>query len=206
MFDDALFGQFSYEVSNIFIWFLIVVILVSIGLHQIVKPIIKQVHHLQWMKQVDKILGIFIAFIPEVIWILLFMSITLSPLFVNGKSTLEATILNPLIPVAQYLSDTLIDKVDPYGLVVKVTSNEELTEEDKSNIPVWLKEVGIPEDKVEIVEKFIQKEGFTETDKSVVQEYITENEITETTARLFLEKFDLTQAEIDASIQMFTFQ
>lgn len=206
MFDDVIFGQFSYEISNIFIWFIIVVALVSIVLHQIVKPLIKQVKHLQWMNQVDKILGLFIALIPAMIWILLFMAVALSPIFVNGKSTLEATALKPLAPIAQYVSETLTEKVDPYGLVVKVTSNEELNEQDKENIPVWLEEFGIPEDKVEIVEKFIQEEEFTETDKSVIQEYISDNKITETSARLFLEKFGLTQAEIDTSIEMFNFQ
>lgn len=206
MFDDVIFGQFSYEVSNIFIWFMIVVVLVSIALHQIVKPLIKQVKHLKWMNQVDKILGLFIALIPNMIWILLFMAVALSPIFVNGKSTLEATALKPLVPIAQFLSDTLISKVDPYGLVVKVTSNEELTEEDKANIPVWLEDFGIPEDKVEIVEKFIQSKEFNEVDKSVVQEYITDNEITETTARVFLGKLGLTQEEIDSSIKLFSFQ
>lgn len=206
MFDDELFGQFSYEISNIFIWFLIVVILVSIVLHQIVKPLISQVKHLKWMKQVDKVLGLFIALIPNMIWFLLFMAVTLSPIFVNGKSTLEATVLNPLVPIAQFVSDTIISKVDPYGLVMKVTSNKELTEEDKENIPVWLEEFDIPKDKVDLVERFIQKEEFTESDKSVIQEYISDNEITETTARLFLAKFGLTQEQIDFSIANFNFE
>lgn len=206
MFDDAIFGQFSYEISNIFIWFMIVIVLVSLVLHQIVRPLIKHVKHIKWMNQVNKILGLFIALIPSMIWILLFMAIALSPIFVNGKSTIEATVLKPLVPTAQYISDTLITKVDPYGLVVKVSTNEELSEEDKEQIPVWLEEFGIPEDKVEIVEKFIREEEFTETDKSVIQDYINENKITETTARLFLEKFGLTQDEIDASIQQFMFQ
>lgn len=206
MFDDVIFGQFSYEISNIFIWFMIVVVLVSIVLHQIVKPLIRQVKHLKWMNQVDKVLGVFIALIPGMIWILLLMAIALSPILVNGKSTLEATVLKPLVPIAQFLSDTLISNVDPYGLVMKVTSNKELTEEDKENIPVWLEEFDIPKDKVELVERFIQKEEFNETDKSVIQDYIDENEITETTARLFLAKFGLTQEQIDASIKLFYFQ
>lgn len=206
MFDDVLFGQFSYEISNIFIWFLIVVILVSIVLHQIVKPIVKQVKHLKWMNQVDKVLGVFVALIPNMIWILLFMAVTLSPIFVNGKSTLEATILNPLVPIAQFVSDTIISNVDPYGLVIKVTSNEELTEEDKDNIPIWLEEFDIPKDKVDLVEKFIQKEEFNESDLSVIQEYISDNEISETTARLFLAKFGLTQEQIDLSIANFNFE
>ena len=42
MFDDILFGQFAYEISNIFVWFFILLILLSIGLHQILKPFVKQ--------------------------------------------------------------------------------------------------------------------------------------------------------------------
>jgi len=206
MFDDVIFGQFSYEISNIFIWFIIVVILVSVGLHQIVKPLVKQVKHLKWMNQVDKVLGLVIALIPNMIWFLLAMSVALSPIFVNGKSTLEATVLKPLVPIAQYLSDTLISKVDPYGLVVKVTSNEELTEEDKENIPVWLEEFGIPEDKVDIVKKFIEKEEFSKNDLSIIQEYIDKNNISEDYARAFLNRLGLSQNEIDLSLSNFDFK
>jgi uncharacterized membrane protein required for colicin V production len=205
-FDDVLFGQFSYEISNIFIWFVIILILVGIALHQIAKPIINQVKHVQWMRQVDKILGVFIALIPQLIWILIFMIITISPLIANGKSTLESSILNPLVPVAQYLSDTLVKQADPYGVIIKVTQSEEFTEEDKENISLWLKDIGIPEDKLVIVEKFVNKEEFNEADLSVIQEYLDENEITETQARLFLERFGLTQSEIDTSISEFTFK
>jgi len=205
-FDDVLFGQFSYEISNIFIWFVIILILVGIGLHQIAKPIINQVKHIQWMRLVDRILGVFIALIPQLIWILIFMIITISPLIANGKSTLESSILNPLVPVAQYLSDTFVKQVDPYGVVRKVTQSEEFTEEDKENISLWLEDIGIPEDKIVIVEKFVNKEEFNESDLSIIQEYLDENEITETQARLFLERFGLTQSEIDTSISKFTFK
>ncbi|HET6786156.1 MAG TPA: CvpA family protein [Erysipelotrichaceae bacterium] len=206
MFDDVIFGQFSYEISNIFIWFIIVVALVSIVLHQTVKPLIKQVKHLQWMNQVDKILGLFLALIPNMIWILLFMAIVLSPIFVNGKSTLEASVLKPLVPIAQFLSDTIIVKVDPYGLVVKVSSNEQLTEEDKNNIPIWLEEFGIPEDKVSIVKKFIQNEEFSSDDLSIIQEYIDKNNISEDYARSFLKRLGLSQNEIDNGIRSFIFE
>jgi len=205
-FDDVLFGQFSYEISNIFIWFVIILILVGIGLHQIAKPIINQVKHIQWMRLVDRILGIFIALIPQLIWILIFMIITISPLVANGKSTLESSILNPLVPVAQYLSDTFVKQVDPYGVIIKVTQSEEFTEEDKENISLWLEDIGIPEDKLVIVEKFVNNEEFNEADLSVIQEYLDENEITETQARLFLERFGLSQTEIDESISEFTFK
>lgn len=205
-FDDALFGQFSYEMSNLFIWFILILILVSIGLYQIVKPIINQVKHVQWMRQVDKILGVFIALIPQLIWILIFMIITISPLIANGKSTLESSILNPLVPVAQYLSDTFGKQVDPYGLVMKVTQSEVLNEEDKENIPLWLEEIGLPEDQLKIVEKFVNKEAFDKEDVSIIQDYLDENKITETQVRLFLDRFGLTQSEIDARISDFTFE
>ena len=87
VFDDILFGQFAYEISNIFVWFFILVILLSIGLHQIVKPFVKQLRQTQWIKPLDKILGVVIALVPQMIWILLFMIISLSPIFVNGQST-----------------------------------------------------------------------------------------------------------------------
>ena len=62
--------------------------------------------------------------------ILFFMIISLSPLIVNGRSTLESSIVRPLVPVAQTLSDQFVKQVDPYGIVVKVTQNQKLTEED----------------------------------------------------------------------------
>ena len=205
MFDDILFGQFAYEISNIFVWFFILLILLSIGLHQILKPFVKQLRQTQWIKPLDKILGVVIALVPQMIWILLFMIISLSPIFVNGKSTLESSIVNPLVPVAQTLSDQFVKQVDPYGIVVKVTQNQELTEEDVSNIPVWLETFGVPEKSVDIVEKFINEEEFVQEDLDVVQEYIDDHEVSEAQARSFLERFGLSQAEIDAAVAEFQF-
>ncbi len=205
MFDDIIFGQFAYEISNIFVWFFILLILLSIGLHQILKPFVKQLRQTQWIKPLDKILGVIIALVPQMIWILLFMIISLSPIFVNGRSTLESSIVNPLVPVAQSLSDQFVKQVDPYGIVVKVTQNQELTEEDVSNIPVWLETFGVPEKSVNIVEKFINEEEFVQEDIDVVQEYIDEHEISEAQARSFLDRFGLSQDEIDSAVAEFQF-
>ncbi|NTW91096.1 MAG: CvpA family protein [Erysipelotrichaceae bacterium] len=205
MFDDILFGQFAYEISNIFVWFFILLILLSIGLHQILKPFVKQLRQTQWIKPLDKILGVVIALVPQMIWILLFMIISISPIFVNGRSTLESSIVSPLVPVAQSLSDQFVKQVDPYGIVVKVTQNQELTEEDVSNIPVWLETFGVPEKSVVIVEKFINEEELVQEDIDVVQEYIDDHEISEAQARSFLERFGLSQTEIDAAVAEFQF-
>ena len=205
VFDDVLFGQFAYEISNIFVWFFILLILLSIGIHQILRPFVKQLRQIHWLKSIDKLLGVVIALIPQLIWILFFMIISLSPLIVNGRSTLESSIVRPLVPVAQTLSDQFVKQVDPYGIVVKVTQNQELTEEDVANIPIWLEEFGAPEKSVEIVEKFINEEEFNQEDLDIVQEYIDDHDISEAQARSFLERFGLSLSEIDMAIAEFQF-
>lgn len=205
VFDDVLFGQFAYEISNIFVWFFILLILLSIGIHQILRPFVKQLRQIHWLKPIDKLLGVVIALIPQFIWILFFMIISLSPLIVNGRSTLESSIVRPLVPVAQTLSDQFVKQVDPYGIVVKVTQNQELTEEDVANIPIWLEEFGAPEKSVEIVEKFINEEEFNQEDLDIVQEYIDDHDISEAQARSFLERFGLSLSEIDMAIAEFQF-
>lgn len=205
VFDDVLFGQFAYEISNIFVWFFILLILLSIGIHQILRPFVKQLRQIHWLKPIDKLLGVVIALIPQLIWILFFMIISLSPLIVNGRSTLESSIVRPLVPVAQTLSDQFVKQVDPYGIVVKVTQNQELTEEDVANIPIWLEEFGAPEKSVEIVEKFINEEEFNQEDLDIVQEYIDDHDISEAQARSFLERFGLSLSEIDMAIAEFQF-
>ncbi|GEM_PF-1615121 len=205
VFDDVLFGQFAYEISNIFVWFFILLILLSIGIHQILRPFVKQLRQIHWLKPIDKLLGIVIALIPQLIWILFFMIISLSPLIVNGRSTLESSIVRPLVPVAQTLSDQFVKQVDPYGIVVKVTQNQELTEEDVANIPIWLEEFGAPEKSVKIVEKFINEEEFNQEDLDIVQEYIDDHDISEAQARSFLERFGLSLSEIDMAIAEFQF-
>lgn len=205
VFDDVLFGQFAYEISNIFVWFFILLILLSIGIHQILRPFVKQLRQIHWLKSIDKLLGVVIALIPQLIWILFFMIISLSPLIVNGRSTLESSIVRPLVPVAQTLSDQFVKQVDPYGIVVKVTQNQELTEEDVANIPIWLEEFGAPEKSVKIVEKFINEEEFNQEDLDIVQEYIDDHDISEAQARSFLERFGLSLSEIDMAIAEFQF-
>jgi len=205
VFDDVLFGQFAYEISNIFVWFFILLILLSIGIHQILRPFVKQLRQIHWLKPIDKLLGVVIALIPQLIWILFFMIISLSPLIVNGRSTLESSIVRPLVPVAQTLSDQFVKQVDPYGIVVKVTQNQELTEEDVANIPIWLEEFGAPEKSVKIVEKFINEVEFNQEDLDIIQEYIDDHDISEAQARSFLERFGLSLSEIDMAIAEFQF-
>lgn len=206
IFDDVIFGQFVYEISNIFIWFFILLILLSIGLYQMLKPFVKQLRQINWIKPVDRLMGVLIALIPQMIWILFFMIISLSPIFVNGKSTLEASVVNPLVPIAQSISDQFVKQVDPYGIVVKVTQNQVLTQEDVSNIPIWLETFGAPKKSVEIVEKFINQEAFEQDEIDIVQVYINDNKITEAQARSFLERFGLSQTEIDTAIEEFQFK
>jgi hypothetical protein len=110
-----------------------------------------------------------------------------------------------LVPVAQTLSDQFVKQVDPYGIVVKVTQNQELTEEDVANIPIWLEEFGAPEKSVKIVEKFINEEEFNQEDLDIVQEYIDDHDISEAQARSFLERFGLSLSEIDMAIAEFQF-
>lgn len=205
MFDDILFGQFIYEISNIFVWFFILLILLSIGLHQILRPFVKQLRQIHWLKPIDKLLGVVIALVPQIIWILLFMIISLSPIFVNGRSTLESSVVRLLVPVAQNISDLFIKQVDPYGIVVKVTQNQELTEEDVDNIPKWLEKFGVSEKSIDMVEKFINKEEFEPEELDIVQEYIDVHDISEAQARSFLERFGLSQSEIDEVIIEFEF-
>lgn len=205
VFDDVLFGQFAYEISNIFVWFFILLILLSIGIHQILRPFVKQLRQIHWLKPIDKLLGVVIALIPQLIWILFFMIISLSPLILNGRSTLESSIVRPLVPVAQTLSNQFVKQVDPYGIVVKVTQNQELTEEDVANIPIWLEEFGAPEKSVKIVEKFINEEELNQEDLDIVQEYIDDHDISEAQARSFLERFGLSLSEIDMAIAEFQF-
>lgn len=205
MFDDILFGQFIYEISNIFVWFFILLILLSIGLHQILRPFVKQLRQIHWLKPIDKLLGVVIALVPQIIWILLFMIISLSPIFVNGRSTLESSVVRLLVPVAQNISDLFIKQVDPYGIVVKVTQNQELTEEDVDNIPKWLEKFGVSEKSIDMVEKFINKEEFEPEELDIVQEYIDVHDISEAQARSFLERFGLSQSEIDGVIIEFEF-
>lgn len=205
VFDDVLFGQFAYEISNIFVWFFILLILLSIGIHQILRPFVKQLRQIHWLKPIDKLLGVVIALIPQLIWILFFMIFSLSPLILNGRSTLESSIVRPLVPVAQTLSNQFVKQVDPYGIVVKLTQNQELTEEDVANIPIWLEEFGAPEKSVKIVEKFINEEELNQEDLDIVQEYIDDHDISEAQARSFLERFGLSLSEIDMAIAEFQF-
>ena len=52
---------------------------------------------------------------------------------------------------------------------------------------------------------FINEEEFAQEDLDVVQEYIDDHEISEAQARSFLERFGLSQAEIDAAVAKFQF-
>lgn len=206
IFDDVIFGQYIYEITNSIVWFFIILLLFIIGIHQSLKPVVKQIYLIKWMKQVDKLMGSIVALIPQLIWILILMIIGLSPIFTNGQSTLEATVLKPLVPVGKSLSDTFIGQVDPYGIVIKLTNNDTLSKEDILNIPIWLEEFGAPKESVMIVNKIIKGETFSDTEINLVQTYLDQNEVSVAKARGFLEWVGLSQVEIDDVIKKFNFK
>lgn len=146
---------------------------------------------------VDRIGGAVFGLVP-VLALGFVIALTLSvPMFSNGVDLLKASILSPFEPISSGLVVDLVDNNPTLNLVDKISSGEPLEEEDLVIIEETLKDIGFPEEVVEVAQKFITKEEVTEADVEVLKTYAEENEITPEQVQGWMKDLGFTEQQIE---------
>jgi uncharacterized membrane protein required for colicin V production len=146
---------------------------------------------------VDRIGGAVFGLVP-VLALGFVIALTLSvPMFSNGVDLLKASILSPFEPISSGLVVDLVDNNPTLNLVDKISSGEPLGEEDLVIIEETLKDIGFPEEVVEVAQKFITKEEVTEADVEVLKTYAEENEITPEQVQGWMKDLGFTEQQIE---------
>ena len=206
IFEHPIWGTFLHSMLNTVVWFVLLLIALTIGLEILLKPIVRSVRERNELRIIDRILGSIFSFLRTLLWFLIGMVFILSPLMSNGREVLERTLLAPLVPLANTLQVDVVNWLGPIQIFDEEGLDQELIAEHSEAITDWLVENGIAEDFSVFIEKGLKNETFTETDLEKAQLFIEENKVTQDELVDFLKSIGVNQDNIDKALEYFKFK
>ena len=206
IFEHPIWGTFLHSMLNTVVWFVLLLIALTIGLEILLKPIVRSVRERNELRIIDRILGSVFSFLRTLLWFLIGMVFILSPLTANGREVLERTLLAPLVPLADTLQIDVVNWLGPVQIFDEEGLDQDVIADHAEAITDWLVENGIAEEFSDFIEKGLKNETFTETDLEKAQQFIEENNVTQDELVDFLKSIGVDQDNIDKALEYFKFK
>ena len=206
IFEHPIWGTFLHSMLNAVVWFVLLLIALTIGLEILLKPIVRMVRERNELRIIERILGSIFSFLRTLLWFLIGMIFILSPLTVNGREVLERTLLAPLVPLADTLQIDVVNWLGPVQIFDEEGLDQDVIADHAEAITDWLVENGIAEEFSDFIEKGLKNETFTETDLEKAQQFIEENNVTQDELVDFLKSIGVDQENIDKALEYFKFE
>jgi uncharacterized membrane protein required for colicin V production len=181
---------------NSTVWIIIVFIVLTI-LVGIARTITFKHIQKPWNKNVDRLGGIALSITVPLLIAILMVSILSLPVFTNGKDIVSSTVLSPLSPIGDSVSQSIVNTVDPDGLLEKISTGEELNEEDTDSLIDILIRMGIPEEIATILSKAYTGVEVNQEDINKVKEWIMSEGYSKEDIRNMMREVGLSEDEID---------
>jgi uncharacterized membrane protein required for colicin V production len=180
--------------STVWIIVISIVLMILVGIVRIIA-----FKHIQtpWNKKIDRIGGIALSVVVPVVIGILTVSILSLPVFENGRDIISSSLLSPLSPIGDSVSETIVVSVDPDGLLEKIADGEELNEEDTDSLIDVLIRMGIPEEIATILAKAYTGVEVTQEDMNKVKAWIMSKGYSEEDIRNMMREVGLSEEEID---------
>ena len=180
--------------STVWIIVLFIVLMILVGIVRIIA--FKHIHT-PWSKNVDRFGGIAMSIVVPVVIGILTVSIFSLPIFENGKDIVSSSLLSPLSPIGDNVSQSIVLTVDPDGLLEKIVDGEELNEEDTDSLIDVLLRMGIPEEISTIFAKAYTGVEVTQEDLNKVKVWIMSKGYSEEDIRNMMREVGLSEEEIE---------
>jgi uncharacterized membrane protein required for colicin V production len=183
--------------STVWIIVLFIVLMILVGIVRIIA-----FKHIKtpWNKSVDRFGGIALSIVIPIVIGVLIVSILSLPVFANGKDIVASSLLSPLSPIGDSVSQSIVSSVDPDGLLEKIVEGEELNEEDTDSLIDILLRMGIPEEIATILAKAYTGVEVTQDDMNKVKTWIMSKGYSEEDIRNMMREVGLSEEEIDEII------
>ena len=201
-FNTPIIGNSLFTISNTIVWFVIIMIGISIVMTFIVKPFAKGIHAIPIAKTLNRLLGAIYGLIPASLVAILAALILTSPLFQNGRSTVESSILKPYSSISDALLDGFFNRNQESTLLHKILNGEPITTQDLQEIPSWFTQMGLPESLKGPMEKLINGEPLNTDELSAITQYIEEQQWSTEELVSFLKSFGLNDEQISNIISV----
>ena len=206
IFEHPIWGTFLHSMLNTVVWFVLLLIALTIGLEILLKPIVRSVRERNELRIIDRILGSVFSFLRTLLWFLIGMVFILSPLTANGREVLERTLLAPLVPLADTLQIDVVNWLGPVQIFDEEGLDQDVIADHAEAITDWLVDNGIAEEFSDFIEKGLKNETFTETDLEKAQQFIEENNVTQDELVDFLKGIGVDQDNIEKALEYFKFK
>lgn len=203
-FDDIpFFGAALVAMIDTVLWTILIVILALIVGLLFKKTLIKKVLHYQKKVTADRIVGAVFSLIPVGLAGFVLALILSAPIFSNGTTILQSTVLSPLAPMSSGFVQNYITENPTIKLVEKINSGEPLDETDVEAIEETLIDMDFPKNVVDVAIKFVKKETVTEADVETLKTYAEENQLTEETIVGWVKDLGFTDEQIAELKEMY---
>lgn len=199
-FNTPFIGESLHQIANTLLWYILVFIAISVLMTFVIKPAAKVIHAIPIAKTLNRILGAIFGVITPSILALLATFVLTSPIFTNGRSVVEASILSPVTEVTDIALNMIIAQSDSGSLVNKVINGEKITTEDFASIPEWFTKLGLPDELQAPFEKLVNQEALTQDEINTVVSYVNDQGWTKEDVSDFLIKMGLGSEQIDEII------
>lgn len=206
MFDHPIWGSFIHGMLNGVVWFVLLLIAITIGMELLLKPVVRMIRERNELRIIDRILGSVFGFLRTLLWFLVGMVFILSPLFTNGRAVLERSLLMPLVPLADTLQMEVMNGLGPVQIFTEDGFDQELVAKHAEAITDWLVENGVAEEFSTFIEKGLKNEVFTESDLEKAQTFIQENQVSEDELIDFLRGIGVDPEQIEKAREYFKFE
>ena len=133
MFEGTILQDYIYDKCNYYAWFVLLFLGVLLLL-LILKPLIKLISEIPFIKETNKALGMVLGVISFLIWTCIAVYILSTPIFTNGQEVVDQTFLKPIREVSSVAFHDFQSMLEENGILQKLLSmQEEDTGEDVSN-------------------------------------------------------------------------
>lgn len=193
---EGLFGVIASRFANQAIWGVIIYAILSLLFLLIKKPILKH-FPLKLDRKLDKALSFLISGVLVFLIGTIMSAALLSPVFANGETIVDNTILVVFKSSGQQVIDNVSEQLEDISLVTKLMSGEALSIDDQSKIIDLLVSFDIPEVHATTLSKFALELKVTNEELSALLAYAQEQGFTIEDLRKLLTELGLSQEIID---------
>ncbi|MCF0113950.1 MAG: CvpA family protein [Erysipelotrichaceae bacterium] len=145
-----IFNQFISSTLNHIVWFILIVLGIKL-VCLILKPLGQLIAKVPLLKDVNALAGILLSLISSTLWVLVICFALSLPVFTNGQTVMNSTLLGTVKYTVTYLFKELEEPFKQSELVAKLLEDiTSLTDEDKNQLQNYLGDENIEVDWSEI--------------------------------------------------------
>lgn len=153
-FQDTVLEQFFYTKVNGYVWFIILFVIAFIFL-KFLKVVFNTISKVPGLSLVNKILGMAFGVVNYVIVAFVMIYIISMPIFTNGVSMVEHSLLNPIVQMTNKIVPTINNRLTEFEVFdILMSDAKQATIEDVENMQHYLEKNNIS---VENITQFINE-------------------------------------------------